>query len=101
VLDESPVRVLVVIDGAIDQGVSQGDREGDVLLSAVTLPGVEDDIAGTGRAAAATVVVPEAWLEAFRDSRDAQRVQAGQLQLAGCGTADGGNSSAIEGCEQQ
>ena len=52
----------------------------DIILPSVALPGVEDDIAGTGRAAAAAVVVPEAGIEAFRDLRDAQRVQAGQLR---------------------
>ena len=56
VLDESPERVLAITDGAIDEGVSQGDREGGVLIATVALPRAEDDIAGPGRAAAAPMV---------------------------------------------
>ncbi len=60
VLDKAPEGVIAVVDGAIDEGVTEDDCEGEVVIAAVALPGAEDDVG---------------------DPRDAQRVQTGSLQL--------------------
>src|SRR4029450_5641133 len=55
VFDEAPEGVRAIIESATDEGVAEGEGEGEVSITAVALPHVQHDITGARRSTAAAV----------------------------------------------
>jgi hypothetical protein len=88
VLDETPVHVVAVGDGALDQGVAEPHREVEVALLALTLPEGEHHVADAGGATAPAVVVPEAGVGPLGDAGGLEGVHAGALPVGRAATGD-------------
>ncbi len=99
--DEPPVGERAVEDGALDQGVGQVECELEVVVVAGPVPGVQEHLTDACGSAAASVVVPEAGVEAGGQAGGADAVQAPAVPRERRLTRDVLDAGAIEGEEEQ
>ena len=96
-LDEPPERSVLVADRAFHKRIahhsSRGQQVGPLRAVRGVLRAVKEDVADSCRAAAATVVVPEARAEPLRHSGVEDRPETPSAQVAHPDAADVGDAA--------